>query len=144
MLKKILIPLALILLLLTACGTEQGQASETSTDVDIDLTLLSATMVYSQVYDLMINAPDYYGKTIKLEGEFISEYYDATGLTYTFVVITDATGCCPQGLEFKADDDVEMPEHGTPVALTGVIESYKEGDSEYLRIAADEVTFGEA
>ena len=39
--------------------------------VDVDLTVLSSTMVYSEVYNMLYNDPAHYlGKTVKARGEF--------------------------------------------------------------------------
>lgn len=49
--------------------SEQPQAS--ADGVDVDLTVLSSTMVYSEVYNMLYNDPAHYlGKTVKARGGF--------------------------------------------------------------------------
>ena len=38
--------------------------------VDLDLTKISGTVVYSQVYDMMMNPDVYMGKKVKMKGNF--------------------------------------------------------------------------
>ena len=68
--------LALSLLIPAGCGS-----SGTGSDVDIDLTKLSATMVYSEVFNMLYTPEDYLGKTVNMEGTF-TEYYD-NGVKHT-------------------------------------------------------------
>ena len=50
---------------------KSGQAQPSAGKVDVDLTVLSSTMVYSEVYNMLYNDPAYYlGKTVKARGEF--------------------------------------------------------------------------
>ena len=58
---------ALLLCTLTACGHEDtaqkpaAEAAEDTAALDIDLTVLSSTMVYSEVYSMMSFPDDYIG-----------------------------------------------------------------------------------
>ncbi len=127
--------------LLSSCGETTSQL-ETTAGVDIDLTAMSSTMVYSKVYDMMTNPTDYEGQTITLEGEFYWDYYAELATTYYFVIINDATGCCPQGLEFVCTDkDIELPSQGSIIKMTGVFEIYQEGNNNFYRITTDSVEF---
>jgi len=54
---------------------ESGIAAEESEGVDLDLTALSSTIVYSEVYNMMVTPEKYIGKTVKMSGAF-SSYYD--------------------------------------------------------------------
>ncbi len=108
--------------------TEQGASSE----VDVDLTQLSATMVYSQVYDLLSNYPDYLGKSMKIYGN-IDNFTDvATGETLYAVIINDALGCCPQGIELEFPEEFEIPEWGTPILIEGVVSIIAVGEDEFV------------
>lgn len=50
---------------------EEPEQTQTSADgVDVDLTVLSSTMVYSEVYNMLYNDPaHYFGKTVKARGD---------------------------------------------------------------------------
>lgn len=71
-------------LCMTSCGNDEaaepgGQAEST---IDVDLTQLSSTMVYSEVYNMMISPDDYpeLGSDITVTGIF--ETYEEDGYTY--------------------------------------------------------------
>lgn len=97
-------------------------------DYDVDLTTLSATMVYAEVYNMMVNTPDYVGKTVKAEGVFASFYDEMSETLYTAVIIMDATACCAQGLEFVLLDTYTYPDdypiEGEIVTVTGEFALY--------------------
>ena len=67
-----------------------------SEGVDIDLTKLSRTMVYSEVYNMMVAPDKYVGKIVRMRGQF-ALYEDAeSGARYFACIIADATACCSQ------------------------------------------------
>ncbi len=109
-------------------------------DIDIDLSVLSTTMVYSQVFDIMSYPSEYVGQTIKAVGTFYADYYEPIDEGFTYVVINDATGCCPQGLEFLSTQEMEIPKDGSTVEIVGVFEEYMSGDFKYYRIVTNGVT----
>lgn len=141
---------ALLLCTLAACGhedTAQKPAAEDAEDtaaLDIDLTVLSSTMVYSEVYSMMSFPDDYIGKTVKIKGQFAIGYvYNTDGTpdesTARFAcVIADATACCSQGLEFAlAGRPVypdEYPELGAEITVVGTFEWYEEDGCRYYRL----------
>ena len=126
---------ALLLCTLTACGHEDtaqkpaAEAAEDTAALDIDLTVLSSTMVYSEVYSMMSFPDDYIGKTVKMKGQFVIGYvYNTDGTpdesTARFAcVIADATACCSQGLEFILTGEHtypdEYPELGAEITVVG-------------------------
>ncbi|WP_024862024.1 hypothetical protein [Ruminococcus flavefaciens] len=144
--KKIAV--AVILCLCTAlffgCGNSQqssGSSSEStknssSDEFDIDLTKMSSTMVYSTVYSMMMAPDDYVGKTVKVTGNF-NEYKDeSTGKTYYSVLISDATACCQQGMEFDMGSGYsDYPPENALITVTGTFETYMEGKAKYCQLA---------
>lgn len=114
-----------------------------SQSIDIDLTIMSSTMVYVEVYNMMTQPEDYLGKTIKVRGEYYVSYYDVTEQYYHFVVIADATACCTQGLEFVWQGEHIYPEDypadGKEIELTGVFSSYEEEGITYYCIDTDTI-----
>lgn len=149
-----------ILFLLPACGSEETSASANSPDaqpvasdvkeetekespktdgeVDVDLTQLSSTMVYSEVYNMMVTPDDYVGKTIKMSGQFSAYQDQSTGNNYYSVIISDATACCSQGLEFVLEDE-NYPEQGEEITVVGEFQTYKEGEYLYCRLVNAEL-----
>lgn len=115
-------------------------------DVDIDLTVLSSTMVYSEVYNMMVNPDVYLGKTIKVIGPYYAgQLVYGTEKYYHFVVISDATACCQNGIEFIWDDNShvypdEYPKDNTIIEITGVFSSYEESGNTYYYLKTNGIT----
>ena len=99
--------------------------------LDVDLTVLSSTMVYSEVYDMMYYPENYIGKTVKMKGSYAGYHDEITGKYYHACIIQDATACCAQGIEFEPANDYKYPDdypvEGQEVCVTGVFDTYKEG-----------------
>ena len=116
---------------------EEPEQTQTSADgVDVDLTVLSSTMVYSEVYNMLYNDPaHYFGKTVKARGTFSIYQLVADGVlqpdpvSYA-CIISDAAACCAEGMEFVLKDDLaypdDYPELGTEITVIGEFQSYEE------------------
>lgn len=106
--------------------------------IDIDLTLLSSTMVYSQVYDMMMDPEKYVGKTVRMSGLYTDYYDEAADKHYFACIIQDATACCAQGIEFELTDDYkypdDYPEDSDLITVTGVFDTYMEGEAMYVTL----------
>ena len=118
----------------TSEESEQPQAS--SNGVDVDLTVLSSTIVYSEVYNMLYNDPAHYlGKTVKARGTFSIYQLVTDGVlqpdpvSYA-CIISDAAACCAEGMEFVLKDDLaypdDYPELGTEITVIGEFQSYEE------------------
>jgi hypothetical protein len=126
--------------------TEQFQddpaGSTNNTGFDIDLTKLSSTMVFSEVYNMMISPEEYMGKTIKAEGIF-QVYQDSNNNNFYALVIADATACCQQGLELIWDGDPAYPDdypvENSEIEITGVYQSYIEEGNTYYYVQVNDV-----
>ena len=104
--------------------------------VDVDLTLLSSTMVYAEVYNIMTKPDNYMGKIIKVNGTYAASYNAASERYYHHVLIQDAAACCAQGLEFmwsgKQANSDDYPENKAFIEVVGVFSSYEDlGRSHY-------------
>ncbi|MEA5083579.1 MAG: hypothetical protein VB018_05420 [Lachnospiraceae bacterium] len=111
---------------------------------DVDLTILSSTMVYAEVYNMMLNPDEYVGKTIKIKGPYYAEYWDDTQKYYHYVIISDATACCQSGIEFIWDDNShvypdEYPENETEIEIRGVFSSYEELGQKYYYLNVEDI-----
>ncbi|MCR5509708.1 MAG: hypothetical protein K6F54_01940 [Lachnospiraceae bacterium] len=106
--------------------------------IDVDLTMLSSTMVYSQVYDMMAEPEKYIGQTIRMSGMYSSFYDETLDKHYFACIIQDATACCAQGIEFELTDDYsypdDYPEEDDLITVTGVFDTYMEGESMYVTL----------
>lgn len=125
----------------TAASRVVEESSEASVDLkgadgtDIDLTKLSATMVFSEVYNIMVNPDSCMGKTIRMKG-IVAIYHDETKDTdYYSCIVQDATACCAQGIEFKLTDNYRFPDdyppEGSEITVRGRFDVYKEGEYKY-------------
>lgn len=117
------------------------KATDITSEVDVDLTIMSSTMVYAEVNQMMVSPEDYIGKTVKMRGLYYASYYEANEKYYHCVIISDATACCSQGIEFIWGDGShiypdEYPSDETLVEVTGIFETYQEdGDTNlYCRL----------
>ena len=115
-------------------GSEPSQPS--AGKVDVDLTVLSSTMVYSEVYNMLYNDPAHYlGKTVKARGEFSIYQLVTDGVlqpdpvSYA-CIISDAAACCAEGMEFVLKGDLtypdDYPELGAEIIVIGEFQSYEE------------------
>ena len=116
---------------------EESEQLQSSADgVDVDLTVLSSTMVYSEVYNMLYFYPeDYYGKTVKANGIFAIYQMVVDGVTQPdpvayACIIADATACCAEGMEFVLEGDYtypdDYPELGAEITVIGEFQSYEE------------------
>ncbi|MBR3640055.1 MAG: hypothetical protein IKN50_05565 [Clostridia bacterium] len=129
----------------TEAVTEPSSASDTlpaetdylseakNGDIDIDLTQLNAAMVYAQVNDMLTYPDKYAGMKVRMRGPFA--VYETDERNYFAVIITDATACCSQGIEFLLTEKVPYPsgypEKGTEITVTGIFHTYAEGPMTY-------------
>ena len=110
--------------------TNQTLASEADSDsrtgekyanIDVDFTALSSTMVYSEVYNMMVSPEAYIGKTVKMKGLCAYYHDEQTGNDYYTCIIQDANACCAQEIEFVLAWDSSYPEANTTICVVGVI-----------------------
>ena len=102
-------------------------------DIDVDLTLLNASMAYAQVNDMLMYPDRYTGKKVRMRGTFY--VFPGDERNYFCVVITDATACCSQGIEFILAEErkypSEYPSEGDEITVTGFYHTYPEGQIMY-------------
>lgn len=115
--------------------TKITESTTEAKSVDLDLTQLSSTVVYSEVYNMLITPDDYKGKIIKMKGQFNQYTDDETGKIYNSVIIPDATACCQQGLEFELSDKTNPNfEQGTQITVVGTFDTYSDGEFLYCHL----------
>ena len=107
-------------------------------EYDVDLTTLDSNMVYAQVYDMVFGETDYNGKLVRAKGQF-SYYQDpATKKDYFAVLISDATACCAQGIEFVLEGDhtypEDYPELGSEIVIHGTFNTYEDETGAYVQL----------
>ena len=122
--KKFLVFLLLFAsLLLTACGKKESAPQE----VDVDLSSLGGAIVFGKIYDMMNNSEKYEGQVIRMAGTVNEIRITQKGVlvdTLYSCFVTDAEGCCPQGIEFVMAEGHEYPPLGEKVVVEGVWNNY--------------------
>ena len=112
--------------------TEKVSEIPQSQSIDIDLTQMSSTMVFSEVYNMMMTPDDYQGKVIKMKGQFLTDIDTANNKRYYACLILDATACCAQGLGFVPKDGYlypeDFPEPDGEITVTGTFDYFWENE----------------
>lgn len=101
---------------------------------DVDISKLSSTMVYSVVYDMMVRPNEYIGKKIRISGNMSTYHDEESGETYYACLISDATACCSQGIEFVTTDEFkpeDYPKDGEPVTVLGTYDLFEDDGNQY-------------
>ncbi len=113
--------------------------------VDLDLTKMSATMIYSTIFDMLVMAEDYIDKNIKVKGWFETYTDPNTAELYYAVVVPDATACCQQGLEFVWPGEHtypdDFPKPGEDITVTGIYKMLENDGITYVYLEASSVEF---
>ncbi len=122
----------------TPTATPAPVPDSTAETVDVDLTVLSATMVYSEVYNMVYHPEDYIGKTVKMDGTFAYYHDEATGGDYFACIVQDATACCAEGIEFVLAGEHAYPEDypalDEDICVVGEFDTYLEGGNSYCTL----------
>ena len=134
--RKVWILAAVLLsgLFLSGCEEEEDE------NVDIDMTVMSATMVYSEIFNMMLEPESYAGKSIKLDGWFSGYENPSNGKVYTMCVVPDATACCSEGIEFILADRENLsypedyPEEEEDITIIGVYDAVGDEEDEYYAL----------
>lgn len=141
--KKLVIILEcfLIATILSGCGNKKTQEPVTSAQVqpdrikkelapqagsgkiDYDLSDMNYNIITSMNFDMAISPEKYYGKTIKMKGQFFSFEEPGNPRKFFSCVVYDPTACCQAGIDFSLPDDKKYPDDYPPeetlIEITG-------------------------
>lgn len=107
--------IAAVILFCTACHSpRQTEAESLSQAVDVDLTTLSGTMVYAEVYNMMMTPEEYAGKVLRITGTFVVAQDPESRQVSCGVIIQDAMACCAQGFEIIMPEQAVYPDDYPP------------------------------
>ena len=127
--------------LVTGCGS--GGSAAVDESAVIDLTVLSTTMLYAEINNILTNPENYTGKTIKMSGPYYAFYDAGTNRTVHYVAVEEADGCCMRGLEFVLGDGFTYPDDypGEParIEVNGIFKSYQKEVATYYYLAVDDI-----
>ena len=112
-------------------------------NVDVDMTVMSSTMIYATVYQLVIDPVGSLQKKLKVKGSFdVFSDYDL-GVNYYYIFVADAQACCEQGLELYFPDSYvypdDFPSNGAEIEIIGTFTSHFDYGVEYYYVAVEEV-----
>jgi len=119
---------------MSGCGVNGGSNSGSGSSaakggIDLDLTMLSSTLAYGEAINIISNPKDYAGRTIKIRGPYYADYQQ-TGSATHYVIVSDETSCCRQGLRFIWDGMHKYPEdypyENAQIELVGEYKTYEE------------------
>jgi uncharacterized membrane protein YcgQ (UPF0703/DUF1980 family) len=116
------------------------QSADNASLPDTALVEIKEKMFIAQTNDVYLNAEDYLGKTIRLEGLFKMEQYEGKEAPYCFV-LRYGPGCCGNdgnaGFEVAWDSGSGAPYPGIDewVEAMGKLKYYEEDGYPYLYIA---------
>ena len=122
-----------------AIAANNAVTGKNTAGIDYDLSSMNANMVYSQVFDMMIEPEIYADKVIKMRGNFAVYDNELTGSKTYAVVIADATACCQQGIEFQYDFTEKLPQEGSEITVTGKYMTALVNDIAYNYVKAESV-----
>ena len=147
---KLILSLLLCTAVMSSCGstgtsevTDASQADasveeQSSQPIDYDLTMMSSTMIYSTVSNMVLYPDVYEGKIVRLEGNFSVYHDDKTNRDIFAAIIPDATACCQQGIEFVLAGEHtypdDYPQEGQSITLKGCFSSYMEDGFKYVQL----------
>ena len=114
--------------------------------IDVDLTKMNANMIYSYIFEMVVEPETYTGKTIKVSGFFYSVVDEETGERYYAVIIPDALACCKQGMEFKwlgeHNYPADYPQENQEITITGTYRTdTMAGDITYSYLEVSDLVF---
>ena len=111
-------------------------------NIDIDLTTMNATMVYSEVNDMLSYPSSYLNKIVKMQGPFLPFESNDPNYCYPAILIRDATACCASGIEFllygvprcSIEGGNGYPLYNEEATIVGRFETYLEGTDMYVHL----------
>ncbi|MGP1612751.1 MAG: hypothetical protein ACTTG8_06630 [Catonella sp.] len=123
---------------------EKAKNQKAVNGIDYDLTTMGKDMVYATVYLMMTEPDDFEGKKFKMRGQYLSAYYEPKDAYYNYCFISDAAGCCSQGIEFATKKNLKYPEDfpkdETNIEVVGEFESYMEDGKLYCHLKDSQMT----
>ncbi len=155
--KSALVVLGIIFVLIFAgCKTKKTPAQDDSfiaeenvksikqkSGADIDLTVLSKTAAYAQNFNILTDGQEYESKTIKIQGNFFSNYEEQFNKRFYSCLFYDATACCQIGLNFiwlgEHSYPEDYPDEGSEIEIMGKYVHHMEGELDYYCIECDSI-----
>lgn len=122
----------------------EAKKQKSKDGLDYDLTTMSKDMVYATVFLFMTEPESFEGKKVKMKGQYLSAFYKPNETYYNYCFISDAAGCCSQGIEFATKENLkypkDFPEDNTDIEVIGTFETYMEDGKMYCHLKDSKMT----
>lgn len=142
--KKLILFSLVLMLSVSFFSCKKNEIKETEKSeqkVDLDWSKMNYNMLSSVVFDILINPDEYAGKKIKVSGNYYTSLHE--GKRYFSVLVWDATGCCPAGLDFIPPEGLSYPEDfpkdDEKITVTGTLDYPDNNSQDNLVFIADEI-----
>lgn len=115
--KKIILFAAGFLLFTNLCVSAAPASNSKKT---LDLTKLGTTILYAQVYNMLMEAENFNGTRIKMRGIYYENKDVNEGPLFQCIIVNDVAGCCSAGFDLlKAEKSIKFPKHLTEIEVEG-------------------------
>ena len=100
-------------------------------------------MVEALYHNVINNAADYMGQTIRVSGTYHPMTFSQNINTYHFIIVVPGDECCQLYFEFRLPEEDTDPDSFPPILtlieVTGVLSRYTERGVTYLYLADSEM-----
>ncbi|MDO5022913.1 MAG: hypothetical protein Q4E07_06210 [Eubacteriales bacterium] len=109
--------------------------------IDYDFSRQSVTMVYGFMYDVLTNAENYVGKSLKLTGSYMP-YNAEDGNTYHFLLVYDDAACCELAIELlpTKGSDIAFPKSGDIMQAEGLVDICNDAGTRFVALRINDIT----
>ncbi len=138
--------------------TDSGNGITQSTDlipgtqnvadgVDYDLSGQNYNIVSAMNFDMAVEPERFYGKVIKMRGQFFSDVEPDTKTRFYSCILYDATACCQAGIDFQMSGNKiypdDFPAEGSTIEIVGTFKDFSDllnDGRDYSGILCDSIT----
>lgn len=109
------------------------ESLDSKTDADINYALLHDILNYKDNYvNKAVTLTGFYTNSLLQDDGTLAEP-DGDEIVYHFITVFDEPGDCYLTTEFVSADDT-YPDMQDEITVTGIVQTYKEGNNEYLHL----------
>lgn len=117
-----------------------SEKSNSPFSADIDFVDMNYNMVSSSIFNILIDAEKFLGKTVRFRGEYFETNDSGADEALHSCLIYDATACCQTGLQFELPQGKVYPKEHENIEIFGTL-SYKEiNGMDYFFVACKDFT----
>jgi len=113
--------------------------------VDVDLSALSTTVLSVEVMNIIANADDFAGQTIRVRGMYYVFIPGDSDTVYHYIITKDGDACCQEGFEFRWKGNHSFPGDYPPlqttIELDGVLTVAREDDRRVLYLSVEDIWY---